>query len=206
MSEPAEHQPLDAEQVPAALESQRVSYVITGGQTAELHGSTRRTVDINTVSETSSKTLTRPTAALTALGAHIRTETDPASLPFATSVAVLARPKVLNLVTGHGKLEPTLAPSGNTRKTMTSPSPPPRCRSAGCRFTSRPWPTSPALRPPPTGPMTAPPYLSCTPLPVSPQRPGPRPGQPCQRETSPSQGSRPTPDDTARYGASAGRS
>jgi len=82
--------PLDAAALLEVLERHRVAYVVVGGYAAELHGSVRRTVDVDVVPRTTLDNLERLTQALRELRARIRTDDDPAGLPFATSAEALA--------------------------------------------------------------------------------------------------------------------
>jgi hypothetical protein len=104
--------PLDAAALFEVLERHRVAYVVVGGYAAELHGSVRRTVDVDVVPRTTLDNLERLTQALRELRARIRTDDDSAGLPFATSAEVLAGMSMLNLVTAHGELDLNFTPTG----------------------------------------------------------------------------------------------
>jgi hypothetical protein len=104
--------PLDAAALFEVLERHRVAYVVVGGYAAELHGSVRRTVDVDVVPRTTLDNLERLTQALRELRARIRTDDDAAGLPFATSAEVLAGMSMLNLVTAHGELDLNFTPTG----------------------------------------------------------------------------------------------
>jgi hypothetical protein len=104
--------PLDAAALLEVLERHRVAYVVVGGYAAELHGSVRRTVDVDVVPRTTLDNLERLTQALRELRVRIRTDDDSAGLPFATSAEALAGMSMLNLVTVHGELDVNFTPSG----------------------------------------------------------------------------------------------
>jgi hypothetical protein len=104
--------PLDAVALLEVLERHRVAYVVVGGYAAELHGSVRRTVDLDVVPRTTLDNLERLADALRELRARIRTDDDPACLPFATSAQALAGMSMLNLVTAHGELDLNFTPTG----------------------------------------------------------------------------------------------
>lgn len=110
--DPGEQPVLDAPAILAVLQRHEVDHVVVGGYAAELHGSRRRTVDVDVVPATTQENLTRLAAALAELDARIRTETHPGGLPFATSPEALAGMSMLNLVTRHGELDLTFTPAG----------------------------------------------------------------------------------------------
>lgn len=103
---------LDAVAIFEVLERHQVQYVVVGGYAAELHGSTRRTVDVDVVPDTTHANLTRLADALRELSARVRTDTEPAGLPFHTSAEALAGVQTMNLITAHGELDLTFTPSG----------------------------------------------------------------------------------------------
>lgn len=105
---------LDAPAILEVLERHRVQHVVVGGYAAELHGSARRTVDVDVVPETSRENLSRLADALRELGARIRTDAVVGGLPFSTSAEALAGTKMLNLVTPFGELDLTFSPSGTS--------------------------------------------------------------------------------------------
>ncbi len=94
------------------LERHRVQYVVVGGYAAQVHGSTRRTRDVDVVPATDEENLSRLVDALGELGARIRIESAPDGLAFATSVEALRGMRMLNLVTRLGELDLTFTPSG----------------------------------------------------------------------------------------------
>lgn len=106
--------PLDAPALLEVLERHRVQYVVVGGYAAELHGSVRRTVDVDVVPRTTADNLERLASALRELQATIRTGDLPAGLPFSPSGEAMVGMTMLNLVTRHGELDLNFAPSGTT--------------------------------------------------------------------------------------------
>lgn len=103
---------LQAEELLEVLERHGVEYVVVGGYAAQLHGSSRRTRDVDVVPATDGENLGRLVGALGELGARIRTEAAPDGLPFNTSAEALAGVRMLNLVTRFGELDLTFTPSG----------------------------------------------------------------------------------------------
>lgn len=112
MTDEQDRVPLDAVALLEVLERHQVAYVVVGGYAAELHGSVRRTVDIDVVPRTTLDNLERLTEALRELRARIRTDDDSTGLPFATSAEALAGMSMLNLVTAHGELDLNFTPTG----------------------------------------------------------------------------------------------
>lgn len=108
----AAHVELDAERILAVLERHRVNYVVVGGFAAELHGSVRKTVDVDVVPETTRENLVRLSRALSELRARVRTESEPDGLAFDTSAESLAGVRMLNMVTPHGEVDLAFQPSG----------------------------------------------------------------------------------------------
>ena len=64
--------PLDASALLEVLERHRVQYVVVGGFAAELHGSVRRTADVDVVPRATADNLERLAAALREVQARIR--------------------------------------------------------------------------------------------------------------------------------------
>lgn len=86
-----------------------------GGFAAQMHGSIRQTRDMDVVPATDRENLARLATALRELGARIRTDAEPAGLPFGVSGESLAGLKMMNLVTQHAELDLTFrrpAPRG----------------------------------------------------------------------------------------------
>ena len=104
--------PLDAPALLEVLERHRVQYVVVGGYAAELHGSVRRTVDVDVVPSTTADNLERLADALREVQAKIRTEGLPEGLPFSPSGEAMVGMTMLNLVTTHGELDLNFTPSG----------------------------------------------------------------------------------------------
>ena len=104
--------PLDAPALLEVLERHRVQYVVVGGYAAEVHGSLRRTVDVDVVPRTTADNLDRLAAALRELQATIRTGDPAGGLPFSPSGEAMVGMTMLNLVTLHGELDLNFTPSG----------------------------------------------------------------------------------------------
>ena len=104
--------PLDASALLEVLERHRVQYVVVGGFAAELHGSVRRTADVDVVPRATADNLERLAAALREVQAKIRTEGHPEGLPFSPSGEAMVGMTMLNLVTTHGELDLNFTPSG----------------------------------------------------------------------------------------------
>ena len=105
-------EPLDAPALLEVLERHRVQYVVVGGFAAELHGSVRRTVDIDVVPRTTADNLERLAAALREVKARIRIAGLPEGLPFSPAGEAMVGMTMLNLVTTHGELDLNFTPSG----------------------------------------------------------------------------------------------
>ena len=106
--------PLNAPALLEVLERHRVQCVVFGGFAAELHGSVRRTVDVDVVPSVTSDNLERLAAALSEVRARIRTDGVLAGLPFSLSGEAMVGMTMLNLVTAHGELDLNFTPSGTT--------------------------------------------------------------------------------------------
>lgn len=104
--------PLDASALLEVLERHRVQYVVVGGFAAELHGSVRRTADVDVVPRATADNLERLAAALREVQAKTRTEGSPEGLPFSPSGEAMVGMTMLNLVTTHGELDLNFTPSG----------------------------------------------------------------------------------------------
>ncbi len=87
-------------------------YVVVGGFAALVHGASRPTYDIDVTPSTSADNLGRLAAALTEMGARIRTEDVADGLPFAVSADSLRGMRTLNLTTPLGELDLTFEPDG----------------------------------------------------------------------------------------------
>lgn len=105
-------QEFDPTPVLAVLERHGVEYVLVGGYAARVHGSARPTQDVDVTPATTLANLIRLAAALAELDARIRTEGEPAGVPFAASADSLAGIRTLNLQTPLGALDLTFQPDG----------------------------------------------------------------------------------------------
>ena len=112
MSDQPDVAQLDPEPLLAVLERHGVAYVLVGGYAARLHGSLRPTSDVDVTPATTEEKLARLAAALTELGARIRTEAEPSGLAFAASAESLRGVWMLNLRTSRGQLDLTFRPAG----------------------------------------------------------------------------------------------
>jgi len=73
VSEGEDEEQFDPVPILAVLERHRVEYVVVGGYAAVIYGATRPTGDIDITPATTEENLARLAAALTELGARIRT-------------------------------------------------------------------------------------------------------------------------------------
>lgn len=90
-----------------------VRYVVVGGTAAVAHGSPLPTEDVDVSPATDRPNLDRLAAALTEVGARIRTVRDPEGVAFPVDGGFLAAlPRMLNLTTMLGDLDIVLAPAG----------------------------------------------------------------------------------------------
>ena len=112
MSDQPDVAQFDPEPLLAVLERHGVAYVLVGGYAARLHGSLRPTSDVDVTPATTEENLARLAAALTELGARIRTEAEPSGLAFAASAESLRGVWMLNLQTSRGQLDLTFRPAG----------------------------------------------------------------------------------------------
>ena len=103
---------LDLPRLIEALDRHRVSYVLIGGLAAVYHGSPFPTEDADITPDVDTTNLRHLAAALTELNARIRTDTEPAGVPFACDAESLAAVNILNLTTDAGDLDITLEPAG----------------------------------------------------------------------------------------------
>lgn len=103
----------DFERIVATLARHDVAYVLVGGAAAVAHGSTLPTEDVDVTPARDRPNLDRLAAALSELGARLRTSNEPEGVAFPVDGGFLAAmPLMLNLVTDAGDLDITLAPSG----------------------------------------------------------------------------------------------
>jgi hypothetical protein len=96
----------------AALVRHRVDFVLIGGLAATSYGSPFLTQDVDVVPKASSDNWERLSAALTELGARVRTQGVSDGPPFDHTGESLAAVRVWNLTTDHGDLDVTVQPSG----------------------------------------------------------------------------------------------
>ena len=94
------------------LTKHRVEYLLIGGFAATAHGSPLVTRDVDIVPLADHDALTRLSAALSELGARVRTEGIDEGLTFAHDAASLAAATIWNLTTRYGDLDITFTPSG----------------------------------------------------------------------------------------------
>lgn len=96
-----------------AFNRRGVEYVVIGGFAAELHEApVEPTRDIDFTPSTTRENLNRVSAALTDLGARIRTQGVPEGLPFSHDATSLGRAGVWNLTSDLGEFDISFKPSG----------------------------------------------------------------------------------------------
>ena len=103
---------LDLARLLEALDRHKVAYVLIGGLAAVYHGSPFPTEDADITPQTDRANLERLAAALDELDARIRTDAEPAGLPFTCDADSLAALKTVNLTTAAGDLDLTFEPAG----------------------------------------------------------------------------------------------
>lgn len=94
------------------LNRHAVRYVVIGGYVAQGFVSDYVTHDVDFTPATDRENLDRLSAALTELGARIRTDAVTEGLPFAHDGASLGRAKMWNLQCAHGAFDITFEPAG----------------------------------------------------------------------------------------------
>lgn len=104
----------DPEAILSALERHRVRYVLIGGLAATLYGSPHVTTDVDITPSIDPDNLARLAETLVDLDARLQVENEPQGVPFDRSAEALAGATTWNLVTRHGALDLTFAPSGTT--------------------------------------------------------------------------------------------
>jgi hypothetical protein len=102
----------DPAEIVRVLVAHGVDFVIIGGAAAALHGSPFPTQDVDITPRETTDNLKRLSAALTDLGARIRTDAVPEGLAFSHDAESLAAGSVWNLTTDHGDLDLAMHPSG----------------------------------------------------------------------------------------------
>lgn len=107
---------LDFDPLPilTALSKHGVQYVVIGGYAAFLQSAPFLTHDVDITPERSDANLSRLSAALTELGARIRTASVEGGLPFSHNATSLAAAGVWNLCTPYGDLDISFIPNGTT--------------------------------------------------------------------------------------------
>jgi len=106
---------LEAEAILAALNRHGVRYVVIGAFAAiAQQAPIPPTRDIDVTPENTKENLDRLSAALTQLGALIRTESIQDGLPFAHDGTSLSSAVTWNLICAHGEFDVSLQPSGFT--------------------------------------------------------------------------------------------
>jgi hypothetical protein len=103
---------LDLPRLVEVLDRHKVVYILIGGLAAVYHGSPFPTEDADIIPRTDPTNLTRLAAALAELGARVRTDSEPAGLPFACDAESLAAVQTWNFTTGAGDLDVTFEPAG----------------------------------------------------------------------------------------------
>jgi predicted nucleotidyltransferase len=96
------------------LTRHEVRFVVIGGQASIHWGSPFPTEDVDITPSRVRENLDRLSAALTELGARVRTSSEPDGLPFTHTGASLADAAVWNLLTTHGDLDISFVPNGTT--------------------------------------------------------------------------------------------
>jgi predicted nucleotidyltransferase len=103
---------LEPERILGVLRDHGVSFVVVGGFAAVIHGSPHVTFDVDIVPERTDENLDRLSRALDAMHARVWTASEPEGLEFGHDGRSLGEARVWNLVTDHGRLDLTFAPSG----------------------------------------------------------------------------------------------
>lgn len=103
---------LRARPILECLDRHGVRYVLIGGLASIYWGSPFPTEDIDVTPERSPENLDHLSAALTELGAMIRTPSEPEGSPFSHTGASLADAGVWNLRTSYGDLDISFVPNG----------------------------------------------------------------------------------------------
>ena len=104
--------PFDPARTITALVRHEVDFVLIGGLANALHGSPAATNDANICPARTPENLSRLSAALVELDAHIRTESEPDGLAFDRAPEFLAVVELLNTTTVAGDLDISFVPIG----------------------------------------------------------------------------------------------
>lgn len=94
------------------LNTHRVNYILIGNLGATLYGSPLVTTDADICPSREQENLIALAAALSEMGARIRTADVPEGLPFECDAAFLGQMKMVNLVTRFGDVDLSFEPSG----------------------------------------------------------------------------------------------
>jgi len=111
---------LEPADILVTLAEHRVDFVLIGGLAAIMHGSPTITADVDICADRSPKNLDRLAAALIDMDARIRTSSDPEGFEFARDGEILARMKMVNLVTKWGHFDISFEPAGFTYETLAA--------------------------------------------------------------------------------------
>lgn len=103
---------LDLPRIVEVLDRNNVSYILIGGLAAVYHGSPFPTEDADITPDTNRRNLDRLATALRELNARIRTDSEPAGLPFRCDGEALAAAQAWNFTTDAGDLDVSFKPSG----------------------------------------------------------------------------------------------
>jgi hypothetical protein len=103
---------LDLARILEALDRNNVTYILIGGLAAVYHGSPFPTEDADIAPEMTRRNLDRLAKALRELNARIRTDSEPAGLPFRCDGEALAAGQTWNFTTDAGDLDVSFTPSG----------------------------------------------------------------------------------------------
>lgn len=104
----------EPERMLEVLGRHRVRFVVIGGYAAYLQRAPFVTFDLDVTPEQSIDNLDRLSAALTELGARVRSASEPDGVPFSHTGRSLADAQVWNLVTEFGDLDVSFVPHGTT--------------------------------------------------------------------------------------------
>ena len=104
--------PLQPHEIFRVLGTHAVKYVVIGNLGGTLYGSPLITGDVDVCPSREAANLVALAAALTEMGARIRTADVPNGLPFACDAAFLRQMKMVNLTTRFGDLDLSFEPSG----------------------------------------------------------------------------------------------
>ncbi len=89
-----------------------VEFVVIGGVAARLHDTGHATVDIDICPSSVEENLERLATALRSIDTRLRTENEPAGIPFDPHPQQLRQMSTLTLLTKHGPVDLCFAPAG----------------------------------------------------------------------------------------------